>query len=239
MQHLALRMKKFLTCMVVPGYRKALRAGVGASIEHSTALDRFNFDCVVDVGANKGQFSTFARVHFPRSRIVSFEPLEKPATVFETIFRDDPKTRLVRAAVAKERGTLTMQITANDDSSSVLKVGKLQTEIFGTVEVDTCAVPAGPLTDFLEDGELSECNLLKIDVQGFELEVLHGAELLLDRFAAIYCELSFAELYAGQALASEVISYLFHQGFHLVGVYNIAFSQPQIPVQADMLFVPK
>src|SRR5262249_1907639 len=128
--------------------------GVAATVEHTAALNRFMFDSIVDIGANKGQFATFARARFPQSRIISFEPLDRPARIFEALFCNDPETRLVRAAVSSQRGSLLVKVTAEDDSSSSLNIGKLQSQAFGTIVVDTREVPAGPLSDFICDDDL-------------------------------------------------------------------------------------
>ncbi|EQD68205.1 methyltransferase, FkbM family [mine drainage metagenome] len=61
-------------------------------------------------------------------------------------------------------------------------------------------------------------------------------EALLDAFAWVYCECSFVELYAGQALADEVIAWLRERGFGLMGAYNMAFDHACRAVQADFLF---
>jgi FkbM family methyltransferase len=237
MSLLALRAEKLLAALTNSYYRKALSRGVLPSIEHGPALKGRKFDCVVDIGANKGQFATFARNCFPQCRIVSFEPLDRPAGIYNSLFQNDTKTRLVRAAVGTERGTVVMHVTAQDDSSSPLAIGTLQNQAFGTVVVNTLEVPCGPLSDYLRQDDLGEENLLKIDTQGFELPVLRGAEGLLDRFSVIYCELSFRELYVGQSLASEAIAYLFQRQFNLAGVYNLTSAPNLGHLQADMLFV--
>jgi FkbM family methyltransferase len=237
MSLLTLPTKKLLASLTSSNYRKALVRGVAPSIEHESALRKREFDSIVDIGANKGQFAIFARNCFPKANIVSFEPLERPSRVYESLFQNDPRTRLVQAAIATARGTLSINVTAEDDSSSPLGVSKLQTEAFGTHVVDTVVVPCGPLSDYLRDSDLGRKNLLKVDTQGFELQVLRGAESLLDRFDVIYCEISFVELYVGQALASEVISYLHHRNFDLAGVYNIGSGPKDGQLQADMLFV--
>ena len=79
-------------------------------------------------------------------------------------------------------------------------------------------------------------SLLKLDVQGYELHALRGCVTLLDAFAWVYCECSFVELYAGQALADEVIAWLRAHGFALIGAYNMAFDHDGRAVQADFLF---
>ena len=55
-------------------------------------------------------------------------------------------------------------------------------------------------------------------------------------FAWVYCECSFIEWYAGQALADEVIAWLRERGFKLCGVYNMAYDRDGKAVQADFLF---
>ncbi|AER56163.1 methyltransferase FkbM [Pseudoxanthomonas spadix BD-a59] len=86
--------------------------------------------------------------------------------------------------------------------------------------------------------DLAEPALLKMDVQGFELPALAGCEGMLDRFAWIYVECWFMELYAGQALADAVIAWLRERerGLGLAGAYNMADDGQGRAVQADFLF---
>jgi FkbM family methyltransferase len=232
----ALRIRKLWTGLKNPVARRALRFGVGASIEHAAALSRFDFDMIVDVGANRGQFATFARMFFPPARIICFEPLDEPARIHASVFKNDPLTRLTRVAIASERGNAVMRVTEEDDSSSFLDVAEAQTAAFGTKVVERREVPCGPLSDFVRPDEFGKCNLLKIDTQGSELEVLKGIDEL-QRFDVIYCEVSFLTLYVGQALASEIVSYLFSRGFNLAGVFNLEKHPDQRQIQADMLFL--
>jgi len=81
--------------------------------------------------------------------------------------------------------------------------------------------------------------LLKLDVQGFELEALKGCEDLLHCFAWVYAECSFVELYEGQALADGVIAWLRERGCVLSGVYNMTYDKQGRAVQADFLFCRK
>jgi FkbM family methyltransferase len=232
-----LRFRKLVSGIANPVYRNALRHGVGASIEHGPAFKDLDFDCILDVGANRGQFALFARSRYPAARVISFEPLPRAAAKFDLVFANDPDVKLIRAAVSRERGTLTMHVTEHDDSSSALSLGNAQREIFNSREVEQCTVRCGPLGDFIAEDDLGRRNLLKIDVQGFELEVLRGAEGMLGRFAAIYCELSFVELYVGQALAKEITDFLAGHGYRSAGIYNTTLGEDGQPVQADALFI--
>jgi FkbM family methyltransferase len=233
---LKLRLKKLGHVFFSGRIYHALRYGVAPSIEHKKALAGLDFDFVVDVGANRGQFAWFSRERFPGARIVSFEPLEAAANVFEKVFASDPMVRLVRAAIAEHDGTLTMHVTDEDDSSSPLEITAKQAQHFGSRIVGRCVVPCGPLAKFIGVTDFGTRNLLKIDTQGFELEVLKGSIDLLGRFDAIYCEVSFVELYQGQPLANDVISYLSSRHFQLGGVFNQINAIREGALQADMLF---
>jgi hypothetical protein len=92
------------------------------------------------------------------------------------------------------------------------------------------------LREFIPAAEIGAPALLKVDVQGFELEALRGCEDLLGRFAYVYAECSFVELYAGQALADEVIAWLRERGFKLRGVHNMDYDRGGQAIQADFLF---
>ncbi len=97
-------------------------------------------------------------------------------------------------------------------------------------------VEVGPLSDFVSAGDLKAPALLKIDVQGFELEVLRGTGDLLSAFEHVYVEASFEALYEGQALADDVIAHMLAAGFTETGRHNLSIGPDGAPIQADFLF---
>jgi FkbM family methyltransferase len=207
-----------------------------AGAEHRNVLSR-DFVTVVDIGANRGQFSLATRKWAPNARIISFEPLPGPAAVFRKIFHRDKAVTLHEAGIGPEQGQCAIHVSARDDSSSLLALSKLQVEHFpGTAEVGTLSVYVAPLADFVEAAEIAAPAMLKLDVQGFELEVLKGCESLLSSFSCIYCECSFVELYRGQALATEIVEWVSSRGFRLAGVFNCVYDKRGRSLQADFLF---
>ncbi|WP_276965161.1 FkbM family methyltransferase, partial [Metallibacterium scheffleri] len=187
--------------------------------------------------ANRGQFALVSRHCYPDARIVSFEPLPEPAAIFRQVFASDARVLLHACAIADKAGTTHMHVSARDDSSSLLPIGSEQTRIFpGTAEVALAQIEMRRLEDVLQRADIAAPALLKLDVQGYELQALRGCETLLDAFAWVYCECSFVELYAGQALADEVIAWLRERRFGLLGAYNMAFDHAGRAVQADFLF---
>lgn len=192
---------------------------------------------VVDVGANRGQFALVARHCFPDAQILSFEPLPKPASVYRAVFARDDRARLVPYAVGSETREAVIHVSLRDDSSSLLPILDVQGEIFpGTRQVSVTPVRTTRLTDQLTPESIEMPALLKLDVQGFELEVLKGCDDVLDRFRWVYAECSFVELYAGQALAHEVIAWLRERDFAISGVYNVVYDRDGVAVQTDCLF---
>ena len=228
---------KLLRLLPNPVYRTGLRHGVGAAIEHRDVIGRLRLATVVDVGANVGQFSLLTRALHPDARIVAFEPLPEAADIYRRVFADDPRAMLHQAAISPDAGTATMHVSASADSSSLLPITDRQSELFpGTEEVGTAQVEAGPLGGFVAAEDLAAPAMLKIDVQGFELEVLRGSHALLGFFDWVYVEASFEPLYANQALAGDVTAFLEENGFVEEGRYNVSRARDGSPIQADFLF---
>ena len=229
---------KILRVLWIPQYRGAfLRTRVAASTEHDAVLGGLDLDTIVDIGANRGQFALCCRRLFPTAQIFSFEPLEEPASTYRRVFARDARARLFESAVGVAAGTAAMHVSRWDVSSSLLPIGQAQHDNFPLTEEsrqETVAVT--PLSACLEGSAIGPRALLKLDVQGFELTALQGCADLLDRFQFVYVEVSFIELYVGQALATDVIDYLLAKKFKLLCVANLSHGKSQRPIQADFLF---
>jgi FkbM family methyltransferase len=215
--------------------RRGLRHGVAATLEHRRALAGFRIATVVDIGANKGQFALLARWLYPHATIYSFEPLMEPAARFRQVL--GRHARLYETAIGSTDDQTTIYVSKRADSSSLLPIGK-QSDVFpGTDLQEERRVSVAALPKFLNADDIVSPALLKIDVQGYEIEVLRGCGALLRAFSVVYVECSFVELYRGQALVGDVISCLAEYGFRLAGVYNQIVDRDDRPVEADLLFV--
>jgi len=231
------RVAKLLTIMRHRDCLMALRHGVVTAAEHESAIKPLNCNMVVDVGANSGQFALIARHCFPQAKIISFESLSRPCEKFLTLFSDDKKVILHRVAVGAENGSAVIHVSAQDDSSSLLPITPLQETLFpGTKEKATENVQIRSLDAMISQDQITAPALLKMDVQGYELPVLEGCTKLLKRFDYVYVECSFMELYAGQSLADDVITFLRGYGFRFDGIYNLKYDSRGKTVQAEILF---
>lgn len=231
------RLRKFGQILQKAEWRRGLLYGVAASVEHSAFLASNPVATLLDAGANKGQFSLALRGFWPNTRIVAFEPQPLPADRFARLFARDSKISLERIALGRTRQGAQMHVSRKSACSSLLPLGVLQEEVFpGTSEVGTQAVSVVPLDDAVDVASLPRPILLKIDVQGLELDVLRGGEKSLASIERLYIEVSFVPLYVGQAIAHEIVAWLAERGFLLAGIYHIELDRRGRAVQADMHF---
>lgn len=216
--------------------RALVRNRVLAGVEHRQVL-RSDMATVIDIGANRGQFTLAVRRWAPKARIIAFEPLLVSADRFRKVFKGDPKVTLHQAAIGPKAGEATIHVSAADDSSSLLPISAIQKSLFPrTGEIRTETIKVGRLADFVSAGDIKTPAMLKLDVQGFELAALAGCDGLMGRLSHIYAECSFVELYSGQALADDVILWLKERNFYLRGVYNVFYDKKGQAIQGDFLF---
>jgi len=226
-------------CRILSSPRLALaffKHGVFAGTEHFPILSS-NLRTIIDIGANKGQFALACRERAPFARIISFEPLKAPAKIFKALFINDAKVHLNEVAIGSRIQRSFIHVSAHDDSSSLLPIGANQVALYpGTQEKESIEIDVAPLSSYLMPGDIESPAMLKLDVQGFEMEVLKGCESIIEKFDFIYCECSFIELYSGQRLAYEIIEWLHQRQFKFIGIFNVSYDVKGQSIQADFLF---
>jgi FkbM family methyltransferase len=203
-------------------------------------IQRLGIDTVIDIGANTGQFAEELRAARFAGTILSVEPLGAAYAQLLAASQPDDTWTPVRAAVSSEPGTLTLNVSGNSVSSSVLDMLPLHSDaVPSSSYVSTEEVRATTVDQLMADYSLQPgSSLLKIDVQGFEQSVLDGASATLGSFAAVQMELSLAPLYAGGALMPEMVARMEAAGFDL-WLTEPAFIDPETGrmYQCDGVFV--
>lgn len=228
---------KLAQILAVPAYRRAMRHGTAASVEHHRLGFPPDTRCVLDVGANRGQFALLARHLFPAARIYCFEPLPQPRSKIKQLFAADSGVIVLPHVLGAERGTAEFHVSHADDSSSLLRPTEIQT----SAHPDSRTVQSTPMPVTTLDAAVAELRidrpaLLKLDVQGAELDVLRGGELTLQTVDHLFVECSFCELYAGQGSIDDVIAFLRERGFCITGSGVPSHGPSGETLQIDLLF---
>ncbi len=145
---------------------------------HSAA---FSDGVLFDVGANHGSYTKFLSLLAPQSRIYSFEP--HPATFASLQSRvTSTNVTLVNKAVSDEIGICQLHDFAKQDGSTQASLARESVELFDR-DVITHAVSVTTLDTFMSEARISKINFLKIDTEGFDINVLRGARNALERGA--------------------------------------------------------
>jgi FkbM family methyltransferase len=210
------------------------------SARRARLLATKDIDLVIDGGASFGQYGRLLRASGYQGSIVSFEPLPQPFAVLSRHASHDPDWRCYNLALGDTSGVARMNVARNTLSSSILAATELHqvnapsADTVGAEEVEVASL------DDVADGFLdaSTTAFLKLDLQGYELAALRGAETTLSQVRAVEAELSLAELYRGQPLLLDVCEHLRQRGFGCVGLDPVMVDRTTgYLLQVDGLFV--
>jgi FkbM family methyltransferase len=183
-------------------------------------LERHGIGLVLDVGANVGNYAETLRSYGYAGRIVSIEPGRAAFEQLERRARRDAGWECIRAALGAREGHANLHISKTDECSSLLALEPrvsdsapswryVGDELVTLRQLDLIAA---------EVARPGERLWLKLDVQGFELNVLKGAAGTLPRIDAIETELLLEPLYEGQPSLPEMVQFLADAGFALTSV---------------------
>lgn len=191
-------------------------------IRRMKLFEHFGVNRVLDVGANKGQYAKLIRKIGFRGNIESFEPLSEAYKILTKVSAKDKKWRTHNFALGDTEGSSVINISENLFSSSLLNItdshieGNSASAYRDTEEISIKTL--NQIFNTVVDAE--DTVFLKLDVQGYEEKVLHGASDVLSKISGIQIEMSLLELYQGEMLYRDVISFLESCGFELYSLEN-------------------
>ncbi|WP_207459125.1 FkbM family methyltransferase [Azospirillum sp. SYSU D00513] len=192
---------------------------------------------VLDVGANRGAVTRHFRTQYPEAVVHAFEPIPSLADELRQNFAQDSQVIVHGCAVGAKAATVPFHVTRNLVSSSLYRPSQMLGRYHGeNVSIDeTMEVPVRTLSDLFA-GQFID--LLKLDIQGGELQAFIGAgPKLLSHVHIILTEVMFSPSYEGQDLFADVDAYLRGSGFRLFNLYDL-YSHPDGQLlQGDALYV--
>jgi FkbM family methyltransferase len=234
-----LRCRKLLWVLRHRKRLQLLRNRAAPSLEHEDLLVGKRYATVVDVGANVGQFALFALDKLGPTNLVCVEP--QPGSLdylMQLSRRSRCRLTVETKAFGDCRRKQRLHITRGADNSSLLLPTARPSDAHRAMAV-RCSIEVDVVLgdDVLLPLNLPGPTLLKVDVQGSELQVLRGLERSLSRIDSVLVEVSFGELYEQQSSAQEVLDLLGAHGFALSAIARVpSRATGWTLAQADLLF---
>jgi len=193
----------------------------------SQVLERLNINCVLDIGANRGQYGLMLRSLGYSGYIVSFEPVRESFQGLRAIARRDPKWTAHQWALGAQATHAPIHVTRGADFSSVLTPTQYSIERFGASapvehveQVEVRRLDA-ILRDVIAHVDCPRL-FLKTDTQGYDLAVFAGAAGVIDRVLGLQSEIAAVPLYEGAPTMIEALQTFQSEGFELSGLSAVS-----------------
>jgi FkbM family methyltransferase len=174
---------------------------------------------IIDGGANLGSVTDVLLGYYPSATIHAFEPIPQLADALRAKYAHRPNVMIHAKALGAEPKTLTFHQLNNVDSSSFLTPSAIKKKYHGQkVAVSNELAVEQVRLDDVVDGNI---DILKLDLQGYEMEALKGAERSLPSTKLILIEVEFIPLYENQPLFGDIDVFLRERGFFLLNLYEL------------------
>jgi FkbM family methyltransferase len=211
------------------GRRTRQQAGPDLFLHDHLALlfERYGVDCVLDVGANRGQYGRELRLAGYRGRLVSFEPVQVLCEELREVAAGDAAWTVQSVALGREAGVTEINVTRHDVFSSFRQPAAFAAHRFGqaTEMARHERVTVRRLEDVLDElfdaGPPPRC-FLKMDTQGFDLEVFAGLGRWAEHVVGLQSEVAAIPLYTEMPRMAEAIARYEAAGFELTGLFPIS-----------------
>lgn len=220
---LSLRMVlRAIALHVVPSMR---HLDMNMRLRHMASIG-FSPRVIVDVGAAEGKWSRMAASIWPEARIVAFEPRETKRAQLEAARRELPNFSYHICFLGEKPARVSYADRGNQTSlyTTHAKVGE-------SADMRT-------LDEHVEAELVPQPDLLKLDVQGYELKVLAGCERVIGGIQAVLTEASFYNFHPAMPTADDVIAYMRERGFVVYDVMGLLrLEEDDALGQMDLMFL--
>jgi FkbM family methyltransferase len=184
-----------------------------------TLLEELEVNCILDVGANRGQFAGELRAIGFEGYIISFEPVKHEFAALSRTHAADPKWTGYQVALGSEETTANINVACRTDLSSFLKL-KQDESVTECQEVEIKRLD-NILPSLIKKVQ-SPRIFLKMDTQGFDLEVFKGASGCVESLLGLQSELSVRPIYDNMPHYTEALALYEAAGFELYNLSPVA-----------------
>ena len=202
-----------------------------------------NVDCIIDVGANSGQFGLFLRGIGFDGYIVSFEPVKSVYNILEVTAKADHKWLCYNLALGDKEEKKTLNVYKSTSFSSFFEANDYSKNIWQSLDsVVLEIVDVVRLDDiFGEIVDRTGCAnfYLKMDTQGYDINVFHGAVESLEKIKSIQSELSLVAIYDDMPPAYDVLNEFHRHDFFISGMYPVNRDESLAVIEYDCVLVKR
>ena len=173
---------------------------------------------VFDVGAHLGQSTLHFRKSFPRAFIHSFEPEDENFKKLKLNTKGKERVQINHVALGSSQGSVMMNAGQSDQTHQICRKPE---KLPGNGEI--LKVRMDTIDSYMKNKGITTIDLLKIDVEGYELEVLDGAKQALERrtVKVILAECDFVPEDTQHTYFNDLWNYLRIRNFSFFGLYDV------------------
>jgi FkbM family methyltransferase len=195
-------------------------------------LERLGFDpnFCIDVGAYHGEWTKIFKSVFPRAQVLMVEAQESKRPILDQVATRFDGEVTTKIALLGPRDGEPVVFSEMETGSSVFAEQS-------PYERKTVNKTTQALDTLLSEGAHPRADFLKLDVQGYELEVLKGASRVLGEVEALLLETSLVPINAGCPLFAEVVAFVAGAGFRLFDFCSQVRRADGVLWQTDLLFL--
>lgn len=195
---------------------------------------------IFDVGMQHGHTTKEYLEGYPQACVYAFEAEHDNFERGKSMLKDyGSRVQLLETAVSDTTGRRILNINTHDGTHSLLEVGAVQYWLQPASTKQRMEVDCVALDDFCQSRSISHIDILKMDIQGAELQALTGARQLLAKkvITLLALEVEFRPLYKGQPLYEDIAIFLRGYGYRLLNFYDLKYVNGVLS-WADAIFVP-
>ena len=208
----------------------------------SRIIDSENVKVVVDGGASIGDVSEKLSLLFPKSKIYTFEPYPPFLEKLYAKAKNNEKIIVEPYALGKTTEKKLFNVNRSEGTNSLLESREDAGKLYGSllVQDETIEVNTKTLELWSKEKNIQTIDILKLDLQGGELDALNGARELFEfgKIKVVLCEVMFSKCYEKQPNWTEIVYFLESFDLKLLNFYQPFFHYGQI-IQADLIFIAK